>query len=269
MRIAASEDGKTLSEVKIHPTPKTFEEGMQQFAEFIPALTADQPVIGAAGGIAGVLNREKESLIHSSNLPEWVHKDLRGEISRIVQAPTYLENDTAIVGLGEAVHGAGQGRKLIAYMTLSTGVGGARIIEGRIAPYVLGFEPGHQIINPNGPVCPGCGGQGDLESYVSGRALQEKYGMPGASITDTAIWQEVAKHLALGLHNTIVHWSPDIVVLGGSVALNALLSLENIRSELQAIMKIFPEIPLIEKATLENLGGLYGGLVYLAQNSLA
>ena len=34
-----------------------------------------------------------------------------------------------MVGLGEAVHGAGRGNCIVMYMTISTGVGGARIVH--------------------------------------------------------------------------------------------------------------------------------------------
>jgi glucokinase len=53
-------------------------------------------------------------------------------------------------GLGEAVFGAGKGREIVVYMTISTGVGGARIVGGKIDASAMGFEPGHQIIDACG-----------------------------------------------------------------------------------------------------------------------
>ncbi|HWR57864.1 MAG TPA: hypothetical protein VN328_03155, partial [Thermodesulfovibrionales bacterium] len=61
--------------------------------------------------------------------------------------------------------------------------------------------------------------------------------------------------------NTIVHWSPDIVILGGSVA--GKIPLGRVRFHLRRIMKIFPKLPPIEKAVLGDVGGLYGALHFL------
>ncbi len=167
----------------------------------------------------------------------------------------------AMVGLGEANYGAGRGKDIVVYMTISTGVGGVRIVKGNVDESAMGFEPGHQIIDPDNTLCPTCDGN-DLEAYVSGTSIEKRFGKKPYEIQDDAVWDELAKFLAYGLHNTIMHWSPDIIVLGGSMMKEVGIPLPAVRTHLSGIMKIFPTLPQIEKAELADFGGLYGALYF-------
>ena len=122
------------------------------------------------------------------------------DLTKTVGRPLYLENDAALAGLGEATLGAGRGRDIVAYLTISTGVGGVRIVDGKIDRKAVGFEPGQQIINFADNESQ------TLEANVSGQALQKKYGIKPHDLTDQKIWQEVARTLAYGIYNTILHW---------------------------------------------------------------
>ena len=133
-----------------------------------------------------------------------------------LKAPVYLENDTATWALGEANAGAGKGKDIVVYMTISTGVGGTRVVHGNLDTSAYGFEIGHQIIDPNGPQC-GCGGKGHLEAFIGGSSVQKQYGKAPQDITDIAVWQKTAEYLAIGLSNISVFWSPNIIILGGSM----------------------------------------------------
>src|SRR3990167_6442524 len=77
-------------------------------------------------------------------------------------------------------------------------------------------------------------------------------------MTDPDVCDELARMFAIGLHNTILHWSPDTVVLGGSLITGSVITPTPIRKHLLAIMKIFTESPHIREATLGDLGGLWG-----------
>jgi predicted NBD/HSP70 family sugar kinase len=269
MRLAFSKDGKSFSEPKIVETPQDFNHGMRTFAQIAKELAGKEKIQGVAGGIAGPLDTKKTMLVNSPNISGWINKPLKAEIEKQLAAPVYLENDSALVGLGEALHGAGKGYSIVTYITVSTGLGGSRIVNGSIDKAALGFEPGHQIINfdADALICPGCNKQGHLEAYVSGSAIERRYGKKPYEIEDEKIWDEAAILLAIGLNNTIVHWSPDIVVLGGSMIIKEPgISIEKVQYYLKDIMRIFPEPPKIEKAQLQDIGGLYGALSLLKSN---
>ena len=262
MRIAGSDDLVSFSDERILETPKQFEEGVVLFKKEAAVIAEGQKISAIAGGIAGPFDERKRSLVHSPNLKDWIGKPFLLELQSAFNAPVYIENDTAMAGLGEAHFGAGRGFKIIVYMTVSTGVGGCRIVDGRIDEKTIGFEPGHQIIDAGRALCPECEGQ-HLGYYISGRAIEKRTGRKPEQIDDPAFWEKAALFLAYGLNNTIVHWSPEVMILGGSL-MNK-IKLESVRDNLKDILKIFPEIPELKRAELADVGGLYGAMVYLGQ----
>lgn len=254
MRVAVSSDGKNLDATKTIPTPKDFEQGIQTLKQTADELSKGQKIQAIAGGVAGPLDKGKTMLIKSPHIGGWVNKPLKQGLSEIFGAEVILENDTALVALGEASFGAGAGKNIVAYLGIGTGVGGARIVNGKIDANCLGFEPGHQIIVIDGNPCR-CGGKGHLETYVAGYYLEK----------DTANWDEVAKYLAVGLNNTIVHWSPDIVVLGGSVMQS--IPMTQVKKYLKENLCIFPQLTDVVLSKLGNEAGFYGGLTILSQHA--
>lgn len=270
MRVVAADREKFLGEPVVVSTPKDFDEGIDTLKRIIDnliqGLTAQNTaVIAIVGGIAGPINDERTMLIKSPNLSGWVGHDIKNTLQEAYNVPVNLENDAALVGLGEAHFGAGRGEAIVAYLTVSTGVGGVRIIDGKIDRTSAGFEPGHQIIDPDNSMCPTCEGN-DLEAYVSGTSIEKRFGVKPYEIRDDVVWDELAKFLAYGLNNTIVHWSPDIVVIGGSMMKEVGIPVPAVRKYLSEILKIFPTMPKIEKAELDDFGGLYGSLAFARSN---
>ncbi len=272
MRVALSRDGKTFAEPLKVATPKTFAEGMKEFERLVKKLTPGE-ILGAAGGIAGPLSRDKSRLVNSPNLSGWVNKPLRDELSRILRAPVVLENDSAVVGLGEAVAGAGKGSEIVVYITVSTGVGGARIVRGKIDANRYGFEIGHQIIDLAGEGCTSCtidedhSHVGHLDAYVSGQSFEKRFHKKPYEVFDPpTIWEDTARLLSYGVYNSILHWSPDIVVLGGSMITgDPAIPVATVEKCVHKILTIFPEKPLIAKATLGDFGGIHGALALIRE----
>lgn len=260
MRIAVSADGKTLTNSKIVPTPKDFELGIQTLKQIAEEFSNGAKIEGVAGGIAGPLDQAKTMLARSPHLADWIQKPLKSELEKIFGCSASLENDCAVGGLGEATVGAGQGHKIVAYLAIGTGVGGSRIVNGKIDSNALGFEPGHQIIVPDGEPCE-CGGKGHLESYVGGKYLEKIYHQKGEDLKDPQIWDEVSRYLAIGLTNITVHWSPDIIVLGGNVTKS--IPLPIVQNYLNEFLPVFSTPPQIIKAILGDDAGLYGALSLL------
>ena len=252
-RFAASPDGQTLGTVEKISTPKNFDEAMLAFSKLVGTLCRGEKIERAVGCSVGPLDTEKSHILNAPNLPDWNHKPLRDTLEKMCGCPVIIENDADLAGIGEATFGAGKGKSIVVYYTISTGVGGTRIVDGKIDVNRFGMEPGQQIIDPYDPT-------GHLEGLVSGTAIEKHYGKKASKIKDATIWDKVAHHLALGLHNSIVHWSPDIVILGGSVMKS--LSSEKVHTELKSIMKIFPGVPPIVEARLDE-PALYGALALL------
>jgi glucokinase len=265
MRLARSDDGVNFGEPIIISTPKDFDAGMQAFKDGLQKLSGGEKITRLAGGIAGPLDREKTMLLAAPNLPGWVQKPMQKALEEVSGAPVHIENDTAMVGLGEAIVGAGKNAPVVVYMTISTGVGGVRIVDGKIDISAMGFEPGHQIIDAGGRLreTSVCGQGTDFEGMVSGTSLTARYGKKPYEIIDEAFWDDMARVAAFGVCNTILHWSPDVVVLGGSMMKKIGIKAERVQEHLKGILHIFPTHPQIIHSALGDLGGLHGSLAYI------
>jgi glucokinase len=83
-------------------------------------------------------------------------------------------------------------------------------------------EVGHQAIpchlkSSREIICE-CGSSGCLEAVVSGNAIRRLYEKPAEKLTEDE-WREVAANLGHGLRNCAVFYAPEIIILGGGVAL--------------------------------------------------
>ncbi|MDO8516393.1 MAG: ROK family protein [bacterium] len=262
LRIAASRDGVTFSEPRILETPREFNQALFVIGKAVHELAGGVPVNAIIGGVAGSLDKSKSVIVRAPNLPAWHNAPLKHELERRLGAPVMLENDAALEALGEAVHGAGKHHDIVGYLTVGTGIGGARIVRGRIDAKTLGFEPGHQIVDPKGPPC-ACGGRGHLESFVSGAALYAHTGRRPEDIEDPHVWDALAQWLAVGTYNALVHWSPDIIIFGGSMMKK--IPLERVHAYAKGAMHIFGDVPHFVHGTLGDSAGLYGALALLKQ----
>lgn len=263
-RVAISEDLQTIQAVEKFNTPLTYAEGIQAIIDAIKKLVPAGEIKGAAGGIRGPLNHEKTGIVSEKVLTDWVGRKITNDISSAISAPVFLENDTAIVGLGEVHYGAGKGYNIVAYHTVSTGVGGARYVSGNLDIASVGFEPGHQILDIDRTIL-GVHVSPTLENMVSGTSLEKRRGVKPYEIAqDDAVWDELAKYLAYGLKNTIMYWSPDVIVLGGSMIIgDPRIFLEPIKKYTTEVLDGLVPCPEIVDATLKDEGGLYGAMAIL------
>ena len=266
MRLGLSNDGKTIGETKIVATPQNFEKAIAKFRDLFNEIVGHQKIDKSAGGIRGVLNKNKEKLVKDVLLADWMDKPLGKKIAEITSSRVYLENDTAMCGLGEAVYGAGKGKRIVAYITISSGVGGVRIVNNEIDKSTFGFEPGHQIIDADASLFKDSKKEFlELEDCISGKSLQKRFRIDPRDITEAKVWREIEKFTAVGLTNSILHWSPEVVVIGGGIAQDPQFSIVRINKYMRKFLKVFPILPEIKKGELEDFAGLYGALYRLRQ----
>ncbi len=268
MRLGSSRDGETLDKAVVVKTPTSYEEGIAELKKNASALSEGEAIDALAGGLAGAFSQKKLSLVSGPNLKDWVGRPICSELETFFNAPAYVENDAALAGLGEALRGAGRGFEIVAYITVSTGIGGVRIVQGRIDAKSIGFEPGHQIIDADRTMIPDADGilWGD---YISGRGLAKRTGHDPKEFKESAFWDGLAKILAYGLNNVCVFWSPDVIVLGGSMITgDPAIPVEKTREYLRSITKVYPELPVIKISELGDSCGLHGALEYLRTKGL-
>ncbi|MEX0931610.1 MAG: ROK family protein [Candidatus Paceibacterota bacterium] len=270
MRVAYTSDLKTFEDPKIVNTPDSFEEGISLFESIAKECAQGRKIEGLAGDVSGILMTDRASLYHSPNKLGWVGKPILSELKKRFDVPVCIENDAGVVGLGEAVHGAGKGHSAVMYITVSTGVGGAKIVNGEIAPHVMGFEPGHQIIDIDNTLCEKFGYQtpGTLEHLVSGSATTHRFKCKPYEIPQSdELWEILASWLGVGISNSIFHWTPDVVVLGGSMIVgDPVILVDRVEHYAKQQLGIYPQMPVFKKAELGAVGGLWGALAMIQKD---
>jgi predicted NBD/HSP70 family sugar kinase len=248
-RVAITEHREAFHEPVVFPTPQDFEEWIVQLKEAASSLSQGRKIHGVVSGVPGTLT-ETGTIIMTPNLPDWKEKPIKERLEKLFDCPAILQNDTALVGLGEAVFGAGKDHPIVAYITISTGVNGVRIVDGNIDRNTYGFEIGHTIIDIEG--------HRDVESLIGGGALEKRFGKPSHEVHDVALWEKINHYAGIFGANTTMYWSPSIIVYGGPVMND--LHIEIIEKEAKQFLKRYPKAPIFIRGTLKDFGGLYGAL---------
>jgi glucokinase len=114
-------------------------------------------------------------IVAPPNNPYWRNVHIKQYLSDALGIEAYFDNDANAGVLAEWFCGAGIGNKNIIYLTMSTGVGGGIVLNGRLVQgqnFYAG-EIGHVVLDINGPAC-NCGLRGCYEAYCGGRALAQR-----------------------------------------------------------------------------------------------
>ena len=277
------ENGRVLAKEEC-PTdvPRGFADAMRRVAEML-AQCADQAGVKLQGigiGCTGPVDPVRGSLGNVNLLPGWEGGNPVEKLSAAFTVPAAMENDADAAGLGEAVWGAGRGKARLIYVTISTGIGGSVILEGKVYRGAGDCHPevGHHIIEPSGPSC-SCGARGCWESLASGPSMVEwiqtnapaNYQTPDLTAKEICAraqqgdeWARRAVeregyYLGVGLANLVSLFTPDAMVLGGGIMKSANLFLGRIHQVVRQNCRLVPyERVEISLASLGPDVGLIG-----------
>lgn len=204
----------------------------------------EEEVRGIGIGSPGPLDSKRGVIITTPNLP-FRNFDIVTPIRNRFGIPVFLDNDANVAALGEYTFGAGKGAQNIVYMTVSTGVGGGAVLNGR--PYrgntSNALEIGHMTIEPSSRHRCNCGNYGDVEALSSGTAIAKRAreaveagletSLAGLdTITSYEVYQAYLEgdkvaieildtafdYLGIAVANLILAFDPEIIVIGGGVS---------------------------------------------------
>lgn len=251
---------------KFH-TPKNYDDGIDLIEETVERMNHGRSPKFITIGVASPIDYVKGVIMKPPALPNWAGHSIRKELELRLKNHVLLENDASLAGLAESHARNIKKYPIIAYITLSTGVGGARIVNGRIDYHATPFEPGHMILDKNGRFWPGCGQKGCFESIASGTAFEITYGVKPELCGDVRIWEEHAKNTAQGLVNVITMWSPDLLVIGGSLVQAGKKFIDPLMHFTINNLQIFPA-PKIEISKMDDNNVLLGGFALQQQKNI-
>lgn len=267
------------------------EEGQEAVSERILDTIAnviagvDNELIKAIGvGSPGPLDAKKGIIFEPSNLPFKNYEIVRTIKDRF-NLPTYLDNDANVATLAEFMFGAGKGTENMVYITVSTGIGGGAIINGKLyrGHTANALEVGHMTVSKEGPRC-GCGNVGCAESFASGTAIGKRAKEAVASkvvtslkkynnVTAKEVFMEAAEgdaeakrildnalyYLGITVGNVMSHLDPEKVVMGGGVINGGDVVIETVKKVVaERCLSVFAENCSIEKAKLGGQAGVLG-----------
>ncbi len=133
----------------------------------------DRPMIGIGISSPGPVDPKRGVVVDPPNLgPAFRDIALVDRLGAALALPAFLDRDTQVAAIGEGRFGVARGCRDYLYLTVSTGIGGAVVSDGRLlrGPDGTAGELGHLLVDRSGPVC-GCGGRGHLEAISSGVAI--------------------------------------------------------------------------------------------------
>ena len=252
---------------------------------------ADLGRVAAVGvSCGGPLDAARGILLCPPHLPGWVDVAVAERTRAAFDVPATLTNDATAAALAEFRYGAGRGTTSMVYLTLSTGVGGGAVLDGRLyrGAHGNGAEFGHIQVRSGGRRC-SCGREGCVEAYASGTSIalraREAVALqvagragrePASSLRPLAcitaadvaaaardgdplarrVWTETVELLGSALVDLVNIFGPDAVVLGGGVTRAGALLLDPLR-ELVAAQAMAPAAHAA-RLDLAGLGDVVG-----------
>ncbi|MEM1985569.1 MAG: ROK family protein [Nitrososphaeria archaeon] len=294
VRVAVGvKDGRILAK----NVKKTVQEGdeyavSRQIINMVKELPREyvKEAVGVVIGTIGPIDPRTGS-ISPANLP-FKRVYLTNPISSELKLPVKMYNDCVAAVIGEKFFGEGRGVENLVYVTISSGIGGGIFVNNKL---LLGkdgnaHEIGHMTIDFEGRLMCGCGKKGHWEAYCSGKNIPnfvrwmaknfdqnilEKskiynrlQNLEGKEIFDAAktgdtfslkVVEEIGRLNAIGFANLTNLYDPELIIIGGAVALN------NREQVLKPILEHVEEytinrVPEIKFTKLGDEVGLYGAI---------
>lgn len=279
-RVALADEELNIIERKQYATDSENPDvTLGKIAEVIKSFDCD--IVGAGMSCPGPLDLINGKILTPPNLKgQWHNLKVAEELSKLINKPVYLENDANLAGLAEAVVGEGKDYNYVQFFTVSTGLGAGFVINKEIYHGAHGF--GNEVANcvmmkdgpSHGSIIPG-----GIEAISSGTAITSRAVKAGLDVKHAGEVNDLAKagnevakqimddakeYLANFIGVVYGYADPEIVILGGSVA----LKIDGFVEEVEALAKervyeIMKPYVKVRKSTLNEDSGLIGA-AYLA-----
>jgi len=177
IRVALGDErGRIIARISERTEKHRGPEGIsRQIARNIRSLIeriGGKKIEGIGIGSAGPLDLKRGGLMKPTNIP-YDFVPLVEPLREEFDLPVYLLNDCSVAVVGERFFGAGKEHENLAYITLSTGIGGGIYVDGHLLIGKDGnaTEIGHFTIDYEGRLLCGCGKRGHWEAYCSGNGI--------------------------------------------------------------------------------------------------
>ncbi|APU17889.1 MULTISPECIES: ROK family protein [Actinoalloteichus] len=258
---------------------RTAELVIEAVSELIDELRAeaDGPVHAAGVAVPGIVDEDRGVAVYSANLG-WQDAPLRELLRARTDLPVAFGHDIRASGLAEVRLGAARGCRDAVVLPIGTGIAAALLVDGRMLRGG-GFagEIGHVDIGHHERCT--CGAVGCVEAVASSAALTRRYaervGRPVSGAAEVAVqveagdpaavevWNDALDGLARGILLLVTLLAPEVIVLGGGLALSGDLLVAPLRERLTALIS-FQRVPVLRTAELGDEAGCLGAALLAA-----
>jgi glucokinase len=284
---AGAIDGEARTE-----TPRGAEALVDAVVSVVRELPDGVEAVGI--GVPGLVDRNGRLRV-GPNLPGVLDYPFREALTDRLGVPVVADNDATCAAWAERERGAARGASDAVLVTLGTGIGAGIIAGGELQRGANGFagEPGHMVVDPNGPRCP-CGRRGCWERYASGSGLGwiareaalagrapvvlelaggDPEAVRGPHVTDAAaagddgalaIMRDFGWWVALGVANLVNILDSSVVVIGGGLAEAGDLLIDPVRTafaDLVLAADYRPPVTIVRAELGERAGAIGAALL--------
>lgn len=231
-------------------------------------------LLGIAVGTPGAVDITRGHVLGAApNLPDWHQVPLQAVLERRFHVPVFVENDVNIALWGERIFGACRGVQNALLLWGDVGVGGALAVNGAIyhgshfSAGELGYIP---VSGPAGQIGPGPLETSCSEPAIVGAALRlaERGRAPAfkrllsagrpariATVVEAVrrgdgglrrLLHEVGERIGLALAAAVATVDPEVIIIGGSIAVAGSLLLPRIEAILRRTCPSPPRLLLSE-----------------------
>lgn len=252
-----------------------------------------EKIVSIGIGSPGPLDAKKGMIITTPNIPFKNFNIVKPLVDRFNIA-TYLDNDANVAAIGEYAFGSGKGTDNMVFITVSTGIGGGAVLNGKIyrGNTCNALEIGHMTLEKDGPRC-NCGNYGCAEALASGTAIakaareQVEKGLNTSlsnykKITAYEVFREAEKgdtvaqnvlnkalnYLGICVANIITSFDPEVVIIGGGVSKGGNIVFEKVNEVVKKrCFKAMFESTKIVPAALGTDAGVKGAVALAIMES--
>ncbi len=242
-----TKDGQLQESLKF-PTPKDYAEFSKELANNIARITT-KPWKMACVAAPGLINQEKGIVEAFGNL-DWTNIPLVQTVKAITNTEVLIENDSKLAGLSEARLIKPAPHKVL-YITISTGIGGAVVVDGQLDKTTSDSEMGFMMHERAGKMVP-------WQSFASGRAIVKRFGKQASDINDQHIWKLISHDIANGLIDLEAVIQPDVIIIGGGVGSNFAKFKHPLNDELKKYASPMVKVPKVIGAKNPEQAVIYG-----------
>lgn len=286
VRVAKVDEEGTLLQVVKEPTEvnKGVEHVIQKMIHMIESIDGYEECKGIGMGVPGPVDTKNGKMILATNLPGFEGYPIAERMEEHFHIPAYLDNDVNVAGMGEAVLGAGKSCDIVYYVTISTGIGGALVVNRKVVSGKNGHagEIANIIIDRNREKVNYLN-VGAVENEASGTAITRKgkaiFGEDqidhAGNVFDLArkgnaqalqLCDEMAYDLAV-MFSTIAHVAdPEVFVLGGGVMKGKDVFFDKMEAYYRTMIHKGMQTVVFKEAELEEPGIVGAAMLPMAYN---